>query len=164
MELTRYVTIGQYIPRESPVHRLDPRTKIAAVTLLMVAIFVVPDFFGYALLALFVLGIVLSSQIPLGYLLRALRPILFLLALTVVLNMFFSGIQGGTPLFSIGPVAVTREAFLRALFIGTRKSRSPTDTSTGVCRLAAFWSGLCARQRSPFTHGRPPIATSRPYM
>lgn len=120
MELTRYVTIGQYIPRESPVHRLDPRTKIAAVTLLMVVIFVVPDFFGYALLALFVLGIVLSSQIPLGYLLRALRPILFLLALTVVLNMFFSGIQGGTPLFSVGPVSVTREAVMRALFIGTR--------------------------------------------
>jgi len=147
MELTRYVTIGQYIPRESPVHRLDPRTKIAAVTLLMVAIFVVPDFFGYALLALFVLGIVLSSQIPLGYLLRALRPILFLLALTVVLNMFFSGIQGGTPLFSIGPVAVTREAFLRALFIGTRLiglvivtslltyTTSPVELTDGMERL-----------------------------
>ena len=46
MELTRYVTIGQYIPRDSPVHRLDPRTKIAAVTLLMVAIFVVRTLWG----------------------------------------------------------------------------------------------------------------------
>lgn len=147
MELTRYVTIGQYIPRESPVHRLDPRTKIGLVTLLMVAIFVVPDFFGYALLALFILGIVWSSQIPLGYLLRALRPILFLLALTVVLNMFFSGIQGGTRLFSIGPVVVTREAFMRALFIGTRLiglvivtslltyTTSPVELTDGMERL-----------------------------
>src|SRR5213592_5188372 len=93
MELTRYVTIGQYLPRESPVHRLDPRTKIAAVTVLTVAVFVVRDFSGYALLTLFLLAVVVASQIPLGYLLRGLRPILFLLLITVVLNVFFSGIR-----------------------------------------------------------------------
>ncbi|MGH2348226.1 MAG: energy-coupling factor transporter transmembrane component T family protein [bacterium] len=147
MELTRYVTIGQYIPRDSPVHRLDPRTKIAAVTLMMVAIFVVPDFFGYALLALFLLGVVLASQIPMGYLLRALRPILFLLILTVVLNVFFSGIQGGTVLFRLGPAVVTKEALLRAMFVGLRLiglvivtslltyTTSPVELTDGLERL-----------------------------
>jgi len=120
MELTRYVTIGQYIPRESPVHRLDPRSKIAAVTVLTVAVFVVRDFSGYGLLTLFLLGVVLASQIPLGYLLRGLRPVLFLLLMTLVLNVFFSGIQGGTVLFQLGPVVATREAVLRAVFIGYR--------------------------------------------
>jgi len=120
MELTRYVTIGQYLPRESPVHRLDPRTKIAAVTVLTVAIFVVGDFSGYGLLTLFLLGVVLVSQIPLGYLLRGLRPILFLLLMTVALNVFFSGITGGTVLFQLGPLVATREAVARAVFIGYR--------------------------------------------
>ncbi|TMJ03252.1 MAG: energy-coupling factor transporter transmembrane protein EcfT [Bacillati bacterium ANGP1] len=118
--MTRYVTIGQYIPRESPVHRLDPRSKIAAVTVLTVAVFVVRDFSGYGLLTLFLLGVVLASQIPLGYLLRGLRPVLFLLLMTLVLNVFFSGIQGGTVLFQLGPVVATREAVLRAVFIGYR--------------------------------------------
>jgi energy-coupling factor transport system permease protein len=120
MELTRYVTIGQYIPRDSPVHRLDPRSKIAAVTVLTVAVFVVRDFSGYGLLTLFLLGVVLASQIPLGYLLRGLRPVLFLLLMTLVLNVFFSGIQGGTVLFQFGPLIATREAVMRAVFIGYR--------------------------------------------
>jgi energy-coupling factor transport system permease protein len=147
MELTRYVTIGQYIPRDSPVHRLDPRTKIAAVTLMMVAIFVVRDFFGYALLALFLLGVVLAARIPLGYMLRALRPILFLLILTVVLNVFFSGIQGGTVLVRLGPAVVTKEALLRAMFVGARLiglvlvtslltyTTSPVELTDGLERL-----------------------------
>jgi len=120
MELTRYVTIGQFIPRDSAVHRLDPRTKLAAVTMLMVAIFVVGDFAGYALLTAFLLAIVAISQIPIGYLLRGLRPIVFLLLLTVILNIFFSGVEGGTPLVEVRGVVLTREAVLRALFIGYR--------------------------------------------
>ncbi len=147
MELIRYVTIGQYIPRDSPVHRLDPRTKIAAVTLVMVAIFVVRDFFGYALLTLFLLGVTLVSRIPLGYILRGLRPVFFLLLLTVILNVFFSGIAGGTPLFRVGPVTVTLEAVLRAAFIGYRLialvvvtslltfTTSPVELTDGMERL-----------------------------
>ncbi len=147
MELTRYVTIGQYLPKESPVHRLDPRTKIAAVTILTLAIFVVRDFGGYSLLTLFLLGVVLTSQIPVGYLLRGLRPVLFLLLLTVVLNMFFSGIQGGTALFRLGPLVTTREAVVRALFIGYRLvalvlvtslltfTTSPVELTDGIERI-----------------------------
>lgn len=120
MELTRYATIGQYLPRDSPVHRLDPRTKIAAVTILTIAIFAVGDFVGYGLLTLFLLVVVMLSQIPIGYLLRGLRPILFLLLLTIVLNVFFSGIEGGTVLVRWGPLVATREAVARAVFIGYR--------------------------------------------
>ncbi len=120
MELIRYVTIGQYIPRDSAVHHLDPRTKITAVTIMMVAIFLVRDFGGFALLTLFLLGVVLIAQIPLGYVLRGLRPVVFLLLLTVILNIFFSGIQGGTLLVRLGPLVVTRENLIRGAFIGYR--------------------------------------------
>ncbi len=147
MELSRFVTIGQYIPAASPVHRLDPRTKIAAVTLLMVAIFIVRDFAGYALLTAFLLGIVALSRIPIGYVLRGLRPIVFLLAVTLILNVFFSGIEGGRVLVRLGPLAVTREALVRALFIGYRLialvvatslltfTTSPVELTDGIERL-----------------------------
>lgn len=120
MELSRYVTIGQYIPRESPVHRLDPRTKIAAVGMLMVAIFIIRDFAGYALLTAFLLAVIALARIPLGYMLRGLRPILFLLLLTVILNTFFGGVREGTPLVHVRGVVVYREAVMRAAFIGYR--------------------------------------------
>ncbi len=146
MELTRYVTIGQYIPRDSAVHRLDPRSKIAAVTLLMVAIFAARDFAGYALLTLFLLAVILLSQISLGYVVRGLRPILFLLSITVVLNMFFSGTDG-TVVFRIWRLAATREGILRAAFIGYRLitlvavtslltyTTSPVELTDGIERI-----------------------------
>ncbi len=130
MELVRYVTIGQYIPRESVVHHLDPRTKIVAVTLLMVAIFLVRDFAGYALMTVFLLGTLVLAQIPLRFVGRGLRPVLFLLLFTVVLNLFFSGIQGGSELFRFGPLAPTRESLARALFIAYRLVVLVVVTST----------------------------------
>ncbi|HET6946628.1 MAG TPA: energy-coupling factor transporter transmembrane component T [bacterium] len=145
--MTRYVTIGQYIPRDSAVHRLDPRTKIATVTMLMVAIFIVRDFAGYALLTAFLLGVIVASQIPIGYVLRGLRPILFLLLLTVILNTFFSGVREGTSLFHIRGIIVYREAVVRAVFIGYRLitlvavtslltfTTSPVELTDGIERI-----------------------------
>src|SRR5436309_344541 len=117
---------------DEPAAGLDPKGKeeilgqirtlhqAQGLTVLLVAVFVVRDFSGYALLTLFLLAVVVASQIPLGYLLRGLRPILFLLLITVVLNVFFSGIQSGTVLFQLGPLVATREAVMRAAFVGYR--------------------------------------------
>lgn len=147
MELSRFVTIGQYVPRESPIHRLDPRTKIAGVTAFMVVIFVARDFLGYGLLTLFLLGVILLARIPLGFVLRGLRPIIFLLVLTVVLNMFFSGVDGGTVVFRIWRLTATREGIVRALFIAARLillvgvtslltfTTSPVELTDGIERL-----------------------------
>lgn len=147
MELSRFVTIGQYIPADSLVHRLDPRTKIAALTSVMVAIFMAKDFAGYGLLAVSLLGVIVLSQVPLGFVLRGLRPIVFLLILTVILNVFFSGMQGGHVLFRWGPLVATREAVLRAVFIGYRLialvvatslltfTTSPVELTDGLERL-----------------------------
>lgn len=120
MELARNLTIGQYIPRESPIHHLDPRTKIAATAALTVVIFVINDFTGSALFGAFMVALFLVAQIPLGYVGRGLRPVLFLLLLTFLLNLFFSGIRDGTPLIRLGPVVITTEAAARAFFIALR--------------------------------------------
>ena len=120
MELQRFVAIGQYLPRDSFVHGLDPRTKIVLTMLLMVVVFAIPNFLGYGLFIVFLVGLFLLAQIPLGYAARGLRPIVFLLLLTFVLNLFFSGVRDGTPLLHLGPLVITREALARAAFIALR--------------------------------------------
>lgn len=120
MELTRYVPIGQYLPRVSPLHRLDPRTKILATTALLVVLFFIPAFVGMGGLAAALLVLMALGRIPLGYALRSLRPIAVLLLLTVFLNTFFAGGASGTPLFSLGPLVATEEGLTRALFVGCR--------------------------------------------
>lgn len=112
-----------------------------------VAIFVVRDFAGYGLLTLFLLAVVASAGIPLGYLFRALRPTLVLLMLTVVLNLFFSGVEGGTVLFRVWGLELTREGVVRAAFIGYRLialvlvtslltfTTSPVELTDGIERI-----------------------------
>jgi len=147
MELLRYVTIGQYIPRESPVHRLDPRTKLLAVAVWMVIIFLVRDFLGYALFTLTLLALLAVAQIPLGYVLKGLRPVLFLLVLTLALNILFSGPAEGKVLWRLGPFVATQEGLIRGLFVGYRLvllvvvtslltfTTSPVDLTDGIERL-----------------------------
>ncbi|MDR5693932.1 MAG: energy-coupling factor transporter transmembrane protein EcfT [Armatimonadota bacterium] len=147
MELLRYVTIGQYIPRDSPVHRLDPRTKLLAVLVWMVVIFFVRDFVGYSLFTVVLLTLLAVAQIPLGYVLKGLRPVLFLLVLTLVLNILFSGPAEGKVLWRFGPFAATQEGLIRGLFVGYRLvllvvvtslltfTTSPVDLTDGIERL-----------------------------
>jgi energy-coupling factor transport system permease protein len=82
VELTSSITIGQYLPRASVIHRLDPRTKILITGGLTVILFFVPSFQGMGLFAAALLLLLVVGQIPLGYALRGLRPLVFLLLLT----------------------------------------------------------------------------------
>ncbi|MDR7571174.1 MAG: CbiQ family ECF transporter T component, partial [Armatimonadota bacterium] len=108
MELLRSLSIGQYIPRDSPVHRLDPRTKILATAAFMVILFLVRGFGGFAVFAAF-LGITFAlAHIPIGFALRSLRPVLFLLLLALLLQLFFGTPEGGTVLVRMGPLVATR--------------------------------------------------------
>ncbi|MBI4279898.1 MAG: energy-coupling factor transporter transmembrane protein EcfT [Armatimonadetes bacterium] len=121
MELIRYVTIGQYVPGDSAVHRLDPRTKLMATTLFMVVIFLIPGFAGQGGFTAFLVALIVMARIPLGYVLRGLRPVFFLLVLSVALNLFFgSGTEGGRVLWRLGPFVATWEGLMRGLFVSYR--------------------------------------------
>ncbi len=147
MELLRSLTIGQYVPRASPVHRLDPRTKILATTVLVVVVFLVRDFRGLGVFAAFLAAAVALSQVPAGFALRGLRPIWFLLLLTLVLQVFFGGSSGGTVLWRLGPFAATREGLVQGLFVTARLvllvvstslltfTTSPVELADGMERL-----------------------------
>lgn len=120
MEFATYVPIGQYIQRESAVHGLDPRTKIVATGTLVIVLFFVPTFAGLGACGGVILALLVASRIPLLFALRSLRPVLFLLLLTVFLNMFFTGGVPSRTLFTIGPLVATEAGLRAALFIGLR--------------------------------------------
>ena len=111
------LTLGQYYPVDSPIHRLDPRTKLLSTFVYLVTLFVAGNFWGYLLAAVWLFTLIALSKIPLGYLLRGLRGILFLLLLSVFINMLFTP---GTVVFSFWIIRVTREGLRQALRMAVR--------------------------------------------
>ena len=84
------ITLGQYFPGNSLVHRLDPRTKLLAVVLYIVALFLADFFVSYAIMfALLALSIAVS-RVPLKSIMRGMKPILFIAIFTAVLNLFYT--------------------------------------------------------------------------
>lgn len=111
------ITIGQYLPGHSFLHRLDPRTKILAVLFYMISLFVVNNFGGLgAMLALSVV-VVLISRIPLKFFFRGIKAIVFIVLLTVALQMFMTP---GETLWQWGFLTITKEGIRQAVFMGTR--------------------------------------------
>ncbi|MDI6870734.1 MAG: energy-coupling factor transporter transmembrane component T [Bacillota bacterium] len=111
------LTIGQYLPLDSPVHRLDPRTKLLAVTLLVALLFFVHGFAGYALVAAFLGMAVALSRISLRYLIRGLRPLWLIIAITLALHLFMTE---GRVLAYLGPLKITHEGLIRGLLMTIR--------------------------------------------
>src|SRR6185295_13360778 len=90
-ELLRNITIGQYLPTGSIIHRLDPRTKIVAGLCLLLAVSLSSRVVPVAVLLLAIIGIALAARVPLSYLLRGLLLGLPVLALVFVLQLIFQG-------------------------------------------------------------------------
>lgn len=103
------VTVGQYFPGRSLLHRLDPRTKVLAVLLMSVLIFLPRQVAGLTLVGLFTAALVALSQVPFLYILRGLRPLVFLLLITLVFNAFLTP---GEQLIRLGTLVITREGLL----------------------------------------------------
>lgn len=111
------VTIGQYFPGNSLLHRLDPRTKILGVVLLSVGIFLPKAWPGYLLVAAFCFACIALAQVPVKFLLRGLRPILIFLAITVLFNIFLTP---GDALLRLGKLVVTRQGVVLSLVAAFR--------------------------------------------
>lgn len=119
MEIFKGLVLGQYVPTESAVHRLDPRTKILATLFLLVLLFAVREFAGLGVVTVFLIATVLVARIRLGYLLRGLRPLFWLLVITGVLQVV-SGEPGGQVVARWGPIVATRENLSAAAFYSWR--------------------------------------------
>ena len=95
------VTLGQYFPGNTPVHRLDPRTKILLLLLFIVAIFSTGGWVGYGLMVLAAVASMAVSHISPRNLFKGLKPMLFIIILTAALNLFYTE---GTPVLPGWPV------------------------------------------------------------
>ncbi len=116
--MMRNITLGQYYPVDSPVHRLDPRTKIVLTIAMIVAVFMVNTLAGYGVILLFVYGCSRLSHVPFSMLMKGLKSLRFILVLTFLLNLFFSG--EGKTLVEWGFVKITQEGLERAVHYSLR--------------------------------------------
>lgn len=82
------ITIGQYIPGDSALHKTDPRTKIILTIVFMTMIFFINSYSGFAAMTFFTLLVVVISDIPIKYTLKGLKPLLFIILFTAIINIF----------------------------------------------------------------------------
>lgn len=111
------ITLGQYFPGSSAVHRMDPRTKILVTIAYVVILFVASNWAGFVLSGLFLALIVAISGIPVKSVLRGVKPILPLILFTAILNMFF---VGGTEIWRWGFLRLTVEGIGMAITMAVR--------------------------------------------
>ncbi|HHW91838.1 MAG TPA: energy-coupling factor transporter transmembrane protein EcfT [Firmicutes bacterium] len=111
------ITIGQYIPGNSIIHQLDPRTKILAALIFIAALFLVTDLVGYTTMTLFSVIIIFLSRIPARFVLRGLKPLYYILAFTIILNFFLTP---GRVIWSWWFLRLTQEGLRQGLFMGWR--------------------------------------------
>ena len=140
----RDITLGQYFPADSVIHRLDPRVKILSLIAYIVLIFCTFNFVSLAFLAAVVLLIVLLSKVPLKMYLKSLKVIIVIVAITSLLNLFYGT---GEPIFQWGFIKVTWEGVKNAIFVCVRIiclilfssvltfTTSPTDLTDALERL-----------------------------
>ena len=112
------ITLGQYFPGNSIVHKLDPRVKIILIAVLIVMLFVTNTLIAYLLLAGFILLTVYLSKLSFRMILRGLKPVLVIILITGILNLFYT--PGVEVLRLFGVLSITREGIFTAILMVTR--------------------------------------------
>ena len=112
------ITLGQYFPGNSVIHRLDPRAKLVILVIYIVALFLAVSWLSYGLMLAFLLTCIAISGIPAKSFVRGMKPLIMILVFTGVLNLFFT--QGETVLVSFFGITITLEGLVRAVFMVIR--------------------------------------------
>lgn len=109
------ITLGQFFPGKSPIHRMDPRTKLILTVVYIVALFLAENWFSYLVMMVFLVSCVKISSIPPKSIVRGMKPLVFILMFTAILNLFYT--DGGIVLVRLGSLAITTEGLKRAFFM-----------------------------------------------
>ena len=112
------ITLGQYFPGKSPVHLLDPRTKLIMLVVYIVALFSAVSWVSYGIIFLFLAAVIGISTIPVKSILRGMKPLILILIFTGVLNLFFT--PGETVLVDVWVITITLEGVVRAVLMVLR--------------------------------------------
>ena len=111
------ITLGQYFAGDTVVHRLDPRAKLILVVVYIVTLFSAKWFVTYGIVLLTLAGVILASQIAPKTIIKSLKPLLFIIVLTGILNLFYTQ---GEPLVKIWVLTITKEGIFSAVFMVLR--------------------------------------------
>ena len=112
------ITLGQYFPGNSFIHRLDPRTKLIVLVVYIVALFMAVNWVSYGLMAAFLIACIKISTIPAKSFIRGMKPLMMILVFTGVLNLFFT--TEGEVLVDFWIITITSGGLQRAVFMVIR--------------------------------------------
>lgn len=115
--MIRDITIGQYYPADSILHRLDPRVKFVSTMVYIVSLFVFSSWLGYGVAALFLIAMIVLSKVPFKFMVKGLKPVMMLLLITMFFNLIFTP---GETIWSFWVIKITKEGVQLALRMGIR--------------------------------------------
>lgn len=111
------ITLGQYYPADSAVHKLDPRVKLVATVVFIISLFVFRSISSYLTATLFLAGVIRLSKVPFRYMVKGLKTIFILMLITVAFNLFLTD---GMPVLQIWKLTITLEGIRTAAFMAIR--------------------------------------------
>lgn len=114
--MLRDITIGQYYPADSVLHRLDPRVKFVGTLAYIISLFLFQSW-GYILGAAFLAGMILLSKVPFKFMIKGLKSIVILLLITLVFNILFTP---GEAVLTVWKLHITKEGLILAARMGIR--------------------------------------------
>ncbi len=112
------IALGRYLPMNSVVHRMDPRSKIMIMLFIMISIFIPAGIYGYILIGIFILFCLRLSKLKIDYALRAMKPMMWMMLFLFIINIL--AIRTGYVLVSIGPFTLYSDALFQTLYIVVR--------------------------------------------
>ena len=116
--MVRDITIGQYYPSESRIHRLDPRVKIVCTLFFLISLFIQNSLLGYVVATIFLGAVIHLSKVPLKYIVKGLKPVVILLLFTVAMNLFLT--RGGETLVHFWIFTITESGLRTSVFMAVR--------------------------------------------
>ena len=116
--MIRDITIGQYYTAKSILHRLDPRVKLVSTLLYLISLFLFRSMAGYLAATLFLIGVIRASKVPFGYIVKGLKPVVMLLMITVVFNLFLK--KEGEVLVHVWRLTITTVGLRNAVYMAVR--------------------------------------------
>ena len=112
------VALGKYIPLNSVVHKMDPRAKICAMLIMMIAIFIPAGYFGYFIMGISIIIVAQLAKLKMNFLWRAMKPMLFMLSFLLLINLIV--VRTGNVLFTIGSWPIYSDAISQTLYMVVR--------------------------------------------
>lgn len=139
------VTLGSYLPLDSLVHKMDPRSKIMIMLFIMISVFIPAGVFGYVIVGLFVLCSLVLSKLKIGYALKAMKPMMIMMVFLGVINILV--LKTGNVLLDLGFLTIYSDAVYQTLYVVVRlmfmiiittiltATTKPLDLTLGIEKL-----------------------------